>query len=223
MKPKIAYIDDDVKNLLFYKDLLSSDFELEIFSRPNEFLNALDSQNFDCILLDIYIPEMDGFALLETIRQKAQYSRAPIFLITSNPNDKVKIQSYQNGASDFFDRMERKDELIARVGSKIKAFRENRNFIKINNLSLDLHKIDCHLNERKVILTLIEFKILSRLMMIFPHKMSKEDLVKSIWENEVISANNLNSHLYNLRMKVEDWDYVIENHRNEGFYLALKS
>jgi DNA-binding response OmpR family regulator len=93
----------------------------------------------------------------------------------------------------------------------------------MGNLSIDLHQIDCHLGDDKLILTLLEFKVLSKLMQAYPDKVSKEDLVHSIWGNEKINNNNLNTHLYNLRMKIADWNHEIDNHRFQGFCIKKKS
>ena len=223
MKPVIAYVDDEIPNLTFYREILSDDFEVEIYSRSLDLTMALEKKSFDCFILDIYMPVIDGFQLLERIRERPETSKTPVFFITSNPHDEVKVSSYKKGAADFLDRMVKKDELIARLESKIKAYRSNLNFLKMGNLSIDLHQIDCHLDGKKLILTLLEFKVLSKLIQAYPNKVSKEDLVRSVWGEDRVNANNLNTHLYNLRMKIEDWNHEIDNHRFQGFSIRSKN
>jgi two-component system alkaline phosphatase synthesis response regulator PhoP len=118
--------------------------------------------------------------------------------------------------------MVKKEELVARLESRIKEFRKNSSLLKIGNLSVDLNQIDCHLDGKKLILTLLEFKVLSKLMQTFPHKVTKDELVRSIWGEDKISANNINTHLYNLRLKIADWNHAIENHRTQGFWIDSK-
>jgi DNA-binding response OmpR family regulator len=219
MKNTIAYVDDDFENLSFYKEMLSEDFELEVFSRSLDFMEALKEKNYCCFILDIYMPVLDGFRMLEKIRERPELNHTPVFFITSHPHDELKILSYNSGATDFVDRMVKKEEFVARLRSKIKAHRETNNFLRMENLHIDLQRINCVLNDEKIILTITEFKLLAKLMKNFPYKISKEELVKSVWGNDQLSANNLNTHLYNLRMKVADWCYTIENHRQEGFFL----
>lgn len=223
MKPIIAYVDDEVSNLIFYKEILSDDFEVETYSRSLDLTKAMENKSFDCFILDIYMPVIDGFQLLEKIRQKPETAKTPVFFITTNPHDEIKVSSYKKGAADFLDRMVKKDELVARLESKIKAHRHNLNVLKMGNLSIDLHQIDCHLDGKKLVLTLLEFKVLSKLVQAYPHKVSKDDLVRSIWGEDKINANNLNTHLYNLRMKIEDWNHEIENHRFQGFWINPKN
>lgn len=219
MKNIIAYVDDDLENLNFYKEMLSEEFEVKTYSRSLDFLEALKEKSFCCFILDIYMPVMDGFMLLEKIRENPELIQTPVFFITSHPHEEVKILSYNSGATDFVDRMVKKDEFVARLKSKMKSHRETNNLMRMENLCLDMQKIDCVLNGEKIILTITEFKLLAKLMKAYPHKISKEELVKNIWGNDQMSANNLNTHLYNLRMKVADWNYTIENLRTHGFSL----
>lgn len=222
MKPVIAYVDDEIPNLTLYKDLLSENFQVETYSRSQDLINALSERSFDCFLLDIYMPVVDGFQLLERIRERPGNSQTPVFFITTNPQDEIRVSSYKKGATDFLDRMIKKDELIARFESKIKAHKSNLNFLSVGNLSLDMQRIDCHLNSKKVILTLMEFKILKMIIQASPDKITKEKLVKNVWGEESVNANNLNTHLYNLRIKLEKWDHEISNHRFNGFGIQSK-
>lgn len=222
MKPVIAYVDDEISNLNFYKELLSNHFTVETFSRSLELESVLSDKHFDCFILDIYMPVIDGFQLLERIRRYPHSSRTPVFFVTTNPDDETKVNSYKKGAADFIDRLVKKDELIARIESKIKSYKESSHTLKIGSLRLDLQQIDCYVNNKKIILTLIEFKIISKLMQIYPQKLSKSDLVQSIWGEDSVNANNLNSHLYNLRLKLDNWEYEITNHRFQGLWISSK-
>lgn len=222
MKPVVAYVDDDFSNLSFYKDLLSDNFEVEVFTRSLDLTKAMEETTFDCFILDIYMPVVDGFQLLEKIRAMPESSKTPVFFVTTNPHDELKINSFKKGAADFFDRMIKKDELIARLESRIKSHKETLSFSKVGTLCLDLQKIDCYLGTEKIVLTMLEFKILSKIIQTHPNKVTKTELVKSIWGSDAVNANNLNTHLYNLRIKLADWDYEIDNHRFQGFGLKSK-
>lgn len=222
MKPVIAYVDDDISNLTFYRDLLSDHFTIETYSRSLDLAGVLEEKNFDCFIFDIYMPVVDGFQLLERVRQKPQTAKTPVFFVTTNPHDEVKVQSFKKGAADFFDRMIRKEELVARLESRIRTHRETLSVLKLGTLTLDLHKLDCSLQSEKIVLTLIEFRILAKLLQLFPERITKALLVQAIWSDDAVNANNLNTHIYNLRMKLADWDHEIENHRFQGFSLIPK-
>ena len=188
----------------------------------DDLIGQLDEKSFDCFILDINMPEMSGFELFEIIRSRSKVSNTPVFLITTNPSDEVKINSFKNGAADFFDRFIRKDELIARLEARIKDYRKSRSFISLGNVQVDFHKIECHLNSEKVVLTLIEFKILAYLLKTYPLKYSKDDLVDAIWGREIVSSNTINTHLSNLRTKLAEWTFEIDHIRGNGFQLNPK-
>lgn len=222
MKPVVAYVDDDFANLNFYKDLLSDYFTVETFARSLDLTEALEKKAFDCFILDIYMPVLDGFQLMEKIRARPESSRTPVFFVTANPHDEIKIRSFNQGAADFFDRMVKRDELVARLQSRIRTHKDSLNLIKVGKLTLDLQKLDCFIGSTKVDLTMIEFKVVTRLIQQSPQKVTKADLVRAIWGDDSLNTNNLNTHVYNLRTKLADWDYEIENHRVQGFSLKEK-
>lgn len=222
MKPVIAYIDDDFQNLNFYKEFLSTHFDIEIFHCPQDLMDVARRKNFDCFILDINMPGMSGFDVFEAIRTIPELVTTPIFLITTSPNDEVKLRSYKNGAADFFDRFIRKEELIARLEARIKDHRNSRAQISLGNVAIDFHKVECYLNSEKIVLTLIEFKILAYILKMYPQKYSKDELVDAIWGNEIVSSNTINTHLSNLRTKLADWSFEIDHIRGKGFHLKLK-
>lgn len=222
MKPVIAYIDDDFHNLNFYKYFLSTHFEVEIFHSSNDLMNAIQTKTFDCFILDINMPGMSGFEVFEAIRAIPDLVKTPVFLITTSPSDEVKIKSYQNGAADFFDRFIKREELIARLEARINDYRNTRSQISVGNLLIDFHKVECYLNRERIILTLIEFKIVAYLLKIFPKKYTKDELVDAIWGKEIVSSNTINTHLSNLRTKLADWCYEIDHIRGKGFHLKPK-
>lgn len=222
MKPVIAYVDDDLANLTLYQQLLSEHFTVEIFPRSQDLARVIPEKSFDCFILDVFMPELDGFQLLEKIRSRPENSSIPVFFVTARPQDEIKINSYKKGATDFFDRLTNPEELIARLESRIRAYKESRVSLSLGSLRLDLNLIDCYLEEKKLVLTMLEFKILAKILRAHPYKVTKADLIQNIWGNDAVNANNLNTHLYNLRLKLADWDYEIDNHRFMGFGLKKK-
>lgn len=223
MKPSLAYIDDDFLNLKSYKDILDEHFKVETFHDPKQFLTDLSSKRYDCIILDIHMPIMDGHEVFKCIRTNPSFLRTPVFFVSSNVNDEVKIKSFQDGAADFFDRLISKEELIVRLSSRIRTYKEVQPQISLGNVMLDFHKVEAYLNDEKLELTLIEFKILSYLLKTYPQRYSKSELVQAIWGTDILSSNTINTHLSNLRTKLADWTYEIDHIKGKGFFLKSKN
>ncbi len=223
MNPVVAYVDDDLKNLEYYKKSLESSFDVRTFLNSYEFLDSLKNQKYDSYVFDIHMPCMDGFRLFDALRAHPAYKKAPVFYVTSHPQDSDRINSFKIGGVDYFDRMLSDEELVARIQSRIALSEVNSPRAILGNVSIDYLSLDCKVNNQSVSLTLIELKILSTLIRVFPNTLPKDTLIKEVWGSAVMHQNNLNTHFYNLRLKLTDWEYEVKSHKNYGISLSLKA
>lgn len=222
MKPVLACVDDSHLNLEFYKDLLSHLFEIDTYHNPVDFALKVNEKEYDCYLFDLRMPILNGFHLLEKIRNHPHKKNIPVFIITSNVEDQVRLDSYKGGATDFLDRSLKTDELLVRIESRVESYRSSTHLVKLGNLQMNHKTVDCFVNQEKLVLTLIEFKILSILIQEFPARVSKTSLISKIWGRDSVNANNLNTHLYNLRLKLATWNHELNYDRRDGFGLDAK-
>lgn len=219
----IAYVDDDLHNLNFYRDILSDEFNVETFLNGEKLLETVNQRTYDCFVVDIYMPKLDGFDLATKIRTFDTHRLTPIFFVTSSLEDAVKLDSYKFLSADFFDRMTKREELIARIKNRISLIRETQDCFHVGNLSLSPKRIEVCLSGSRLSLTLIEYKILYFFSSNPNQSHTKQDLVDFLWPNEVVNPNNLNTHIYNLRQKILNWDHEIIGDRKKGFFLVKKS
>ena len=218
----IAYVDDDIHNLKHYKEMLSIDFNVDTYLNGANLLESMNHQFYDCFVVDIYMPQLNGFELVKAIRTHQRYKRTPVFFVTSSPEDEVKIQSYNFFAADFLDRMTKRDELVARIKNRIELHRVSSDELRVGNLVINTSKVEATLAGHRLNLTLIEYKILHFFSLNQSLSLSKQELMEYLWPNEMVNPNNLNTHIYNLRQKVEVWDHEIIGDRKKGFYLNKK-
>lgn len=223
MKPVLACVDDNAINLEFYKDLLSDRFDVDTYQNSVDFALKVNEKEYDCYIFDVQMPILNGFHLLEKIRNHPQKKNIPVFIITSSLEDSVRLESYKGGATDFLDRSLKTEELLVRIESRIENYRFTNHLLKLGNLQLNHKTVDCFVNREKLVLTLIEFKILSIFVQDFPARISKSALISKIWGKDTVNANNLNTHLYNLRLKLATWNYELKHDRRDGFGLELKT
>ena len=222
MKPHIAYVDDDKKNLDYYQKVLSDKFKVTVFQSSHEFLSSLKDSSYESYILDVYMPVMDGFQLFDELLKHPHYKKAPIFYVTANPQDEHRVSSYKQGVVDYFDRMVSDEELIARLESRLTLFKNNKSFLSLGNLTADHMAIECRIDKELVPLTLIEFKLLSTLLRGAPAILPKDTLLKEVWGESILHQNNLNTHLYNLRQKTTAWNYEINSHKTKGIWISSK-
>lgn len=222
MKTKIAYIDDDVMNLECIQLIFEDEYEMQTFSDPEKFLINFAEIRYDCILLDIHMPILDGFELYEKIISAPHYNGCPILFISSDESDQAKIRSLTLGAVDFMGRLTGADEMIARVKSKIQFFQKHRSLVEFDGLKINLTLLKASLEGQELPLTFLELKILLLVLRAFPEAVSKEALVQNAWKGAHVQDATIYTHVFNLNQKLGDWLYEVQTVKNKGTQLVRK-
>jgi len=220
VKTKIAYIDDDLMNLECVQAVFADDYDMDTFPYPEEFLSKYPKNSYDCILLDIHMPVMDGFTLYEKIIAEPHYNGCPILFISSDESDQARIKSLTLGAVDFIGRMMGPDEMMARIRSKIQFFQNHRNLVEFDDVKVNLTQLKTSLKGREVPLTFIELKFLLAVLQSYPDPISKENLIGNIWKVAHVADATLYTHISNLNSKLEGWKYEIQTVKAKGIQLV---
>lgn len=222
MKACIAYIDDNYQNLQCIKTILNHEFNVETFLSAENFLKNFSKYSCEAILVDIHMPNLDGFALYEKIVEHPDYNGCPILFISSDESDSARIQSFSLGAVDFINRVISPDELLVRVKSKIQFFQKHRTIIEFTNLRVNLTLLKTYLNGKELPLTFMEMKILCLALKNYPDIVTKEQLVELAWGKDRVLDATIYTHVSNLNNKLESWDYEMNAMKHKGFQLQKK-
>lgn len=222
MKTTLAYIDDSLHNLECIGMILSSEYEVEPFLDPENFLNKFDHSSYTAILVDIHMPKMNGFSLYENILENNHYNGCPIFFISSDDTDENRIKSFSLGAVDFLNREMNSQEMLARISSKILFYKKHRSIIEFENLKLNLTLLKAFLNNEELRLTFIEFKLLTHFLQSYPVCTSKEELSEKVWSHKNVLDATIHTHIFNLNSKLKNWDHEICAERGVGLVLTKK-
>ena len=120
--PTVMCIDDDNVQLSVYRQYLSGyGFDLELVSDPYAALDKLKSEEPDLILLDLTMPNMNGFVFMEAVRNIAKNRQLPIIVVSGYSSDDYVVQAYNQGAIDFIRKPFVKDELVSHVRQQIES------------------------------------------------------------------------------------------------------
>ena len=158
----------------------------------------------DLIVLDVGLPEMDGF---ETCRRIRARSEVPILFLTARDDEIDRVLGLELGADDYVTKPFSPRELVARVRAILKrsAGPLPRARLEHGALSLDPVARTCRLNGAPVALTATEFALLERLMQAPERLVTRAGLVAALWgAQSQVSDRTLDSHLRNLRRKLAD-------------------
>lgn len=222
MISEIAYIDDNVLNLECIELVLKDDFSIKTFNSPLAFLSTFNISAYACIVVDIHMPEMDGFTLYEKIIEHPHYNGCPILFISSDDSEGAKIKSLALGAVDFLNREINPSEMVARIKAKILYFQKHRSIIEFSNLKVNLTLLKSYINNVELPLTFIEFKILCLVLQNYPDVLTRQQVVDYVWRTDHVLDATIYTHVSNLNSKLNLWDHEISGLKTKGVQLTRK-
>ncbi len=210
MENKILVVDDEKE----IADLLELSLQAEGFGvlkgySAEEALALLAGEEPNLAILDVMLPEMDGFSLCRKLREKYTF---PIILLTSRIASIDKINGLALGADDYVTKPFDPVELVARVKAQLRRYTkynsspESDRLLTAAGLCLDLTSHRCYLEDRPLELTPTEFAILRVLCQRHGGAVSAEELFHEIWNEAYYNkkTNPIPVHIRHLREKMGD-------------------
>ena len=169
----------------------------------------INCQTFDLALLDVMLPDIDGFSLCSLIRQSYYY---PIIMVTAKIADFDKITGLTIGADDYITKPFNPLELVTRVKSQLRRYtrynkdnNDSKDCIEIRGLSINVKKHSVTLNDQPIELTPLEFEILTYLAQHINQVVSSEALFEAVWKEKFFNSNNtVMAHIARLREKLHE-------------------
>ncbi|MCU4162783.1 response regulator [Carboxylicivirga caseinilyticus] len=154
-KGRILIIDDNTKNLQVLANILSSNhYDVEIGISGFDVFNWLEHEIFDLLLLDIMMPEIDGFEVCRRIRKNNQYDLMPIIFISAKTDSQSMVEGFDSGGQDYISKPFDQAELLARVKTHIELRKSKESLKRLNT---DLEQL---VNERTYELNIANKKLL---------------------------------------------------------------
>ena len=173
------------------------------------------------VLLDINLPYYDGYYICREIRKE---SNIPIIVVTSRDSEIDELMSMNLGADDFITKPYNTQILLARISSLLRrSYNKNEvDVYQFKNLKYNLSTSEAEYNEGKIELTKNESKILYTLIKNKEKIVSRDDIMKSLWQsNEFVDDNTLTVNINRLRKKLEEIgaEGYLQTKRGQGYIL----
>ena len=222
MSKKIAVIEDNKTNIkLIRYQLEMEDFDVHIEETGTAGLKMIKNQKPDMVILDIGLPDIDGFELCKTLRKDKVTKDYPIIMLTAKGEDRDKIEGLKLGADDYITKPYNADELILRIKNLLTRsikYKENNGFKKVKELEVDYSKREVKVKGKLVSLTFSEYQILN-LLIDNPGKVyTKKELNRIVFNiNEEVESRTIDTHVHNLRKKLKSSGSLINTIRSVGF------
>ncbi len=206
---KILIIEDELEIAELEKDYLElSGFEVELATNGAEGLQKALNEDYDLLILDIMLPEVDGFEVCKTVRAEKDI---PILMISAKKDDIDKIRGLGLGADDYIEKPFSPSELVARVKAHLARYKrlitsniEENLLIEIRELKIDTTARRVWIRDEEKVLTTKEFDVLTFLAS-NPNKVySKNDLFSEVWDMESVGdIATVTVHIKKIREKIE--------------------
>jgi DNA-binding response OmpR family regulator len=209
MAVKVLVVDDEkmiVKGLRF--SLQQDGYEVECAYDGEEALGMIRERQYDIVLLDVMLPKLSGFEVLQQVRE---FSDVPVIMLTARGDDMDKILGLDYGADDYvtkpFNPLEVKGRIkaiIRRTSRARKAEEVKENIIEVGDLRMDLDNRRVTLSDKEINLTSKEFELLELLATHAGKVYSRAMLLQMVWgKDNPGDVRTVDVHIRRLREKIE--------------------
>lgn len=221
---KILIVEDEPSlQELMARTLRSEQHVVETASTCAEAEDKLAIYSYDCVLLDIMLPDGNGLQLLESL--KAHDRNEAVIIISARDSLEDKIRGLEDGADDYLPKPFHLAELSARIRSVARRMRSGgRKGITLGNVTIEPESFRVSVDGRELPLLKKEFDILAYFMQRPGHIVDKSVLAEAVWGDHIDQADNFNfvySQVKNLRRKLEDAGATIAIEAVYGFGYKL--
>ncbi|EAR60333.1 two-component system regulatory protein [Neptuniibacter caesariensis] len=197
-------------------------FTSEHFILAQEGLNALQNSRFDLAIIDVGLPDFNGFELCKRIRE---FSNIPIIFLTARSDEIDRILGLELGADDYVTKPFSPRELSTRVKAILRRVAPSASTERSDTLILDQKRACIFYREQKLPLTRIEYLLLSKMLNNPEQVFSREQLMQAAWDHPEHSLDRaVDTHIKTIRAKLNEFNpdqQLIKTHRGLGYSLVL--
>jgi DNA-binding response OmpR family regulator len=204
---KILIVEDDKAILMGLKDDLEFEgFKVSTAENGKEGLNKAMDQEYLLIILDILLPELNGFEVCKKLRDAG--IRTPILMLTAARTEEMdKVMGLEMGADDYVTKPVGSRELVARVKAILRRVREKEEIqgsYEFGDISVNFKSHEVRKRGDKLHFTALEFKLLKFFIEHRGEVVSRDDLLDEAWGDAIVSPRTIDPHIVHLRKKIEE-------------------
>jgi two-component system OmpR family response regulator len=219
---RILLIDDDEKLAELLRQYFAQfDFELASATRPSEGLAMLEQADYELVILDIMLPEMDGFEVCKTIRRD---SNIPIIMLTARGEVMDRIVGLELGADDYLPKPFEPRELVARIHGVLKrvqmttdAEEKNADVLSFDTLQIDSGRRRVMLDDRELSLSAMEYQLLLLFASSPNRTFTRDELLNQLKGIDAdVYTRSIDILVSRLRQKLKPHDFI-KTIRGQGY------
>lgn len=223
-KRSILIVEDNVAVHEIIVPSLESEFTVDTAVTGLECLKKIEANKYALVILDVILPDIDGYQLCSRIRNLKTAKNTPVIFLTSKDKEADKLKGFDLGGDDYLTKPFSPAELRARVGAVLRRScpaepptSVAKGNLEINNSSQRAFNIEGN-SKKEIELTHIEFKILKYFFEHEDHMFSRAQIIDAIWGNEThITERTVDTHISKLRRKLGPLGDYFESVHGAGY------
>ena len=203
MEKYILVVEDDYKSQQLLQQFLTSNgYKVDCANDGLEGIQMYKDRNYNLILLDIVMPNLDGFSMCKMIRKE---SDVPIIFVTALSSESDQIKGFDLLCDDYIVKPFSYNLLIKRIEAVVRRSKEDKAgvYLTFEKIKLNLKTYSAEIDGKIIDLTLKEFNILKSLIENYPQVVTREKLLDSIWGYDYFGDTRIvDAHIKNIRKKI---------------------
>lgn len=219
----LVYIVEDDESIREIETiaLKNSNYMVYAFEKAKDFYRKLDEIVPDLVLLDVMLPDENGYDIVKKLRKNPATKRLPIIMVTAKSTEMDMIKGLDDGADDYIKKPFSVMELITRVKALLRRTEgEEVKFHVLDNIMMDHERHMVYVSEKPVELTFKEYELLRFLMTNQNVVLSRESIMRHVWGTDFEGeSRTVDVHIKTLRQKLGEGGNHIRTVRNVGYVI----
>ena len=222
MAYKISIVEDepDLKDALTY-NFENEGFIVEAFSNGESFIDSLNKNKPNVVILDLMLPKMSGLDICRTLKSNENYNNISILMLTAKSEEIDRIIGFELGADDYVTKPFSVRELILRVKVLLKKEADNlsnNQLIEFGPISMNVDAHELIVDGKNILLTALEFKLLKHLLKRKGRVQTRDQLLGDVWGySSEVTTRTVDTHIKRLREKLGKPGDFIQTIRGVGY------
>ena len=201
---KILLVEDDGQIASYLGELLRAEgFDTQIAGSKKEAGECLLVQAFDLVLLDVSLPDGNGFSICAEIKKEYEI---PVIFLTASGDEYSVVAGLDMGADDYIAKPFRPRELISRIRSVLRRCKKEQRILSCGDLKVNVSSATVTKGEKELFLSALEYRLLLILLQNKGQILTRNQLLEEIWDasGEYVNDNTLSVYMKRLREKIEE-------------------
>ena len=201
---KILLVEDDGQIAAYLGELLRAEgFDTQIAGSKKEAGECLLAQDFDLVLLDVSLPDGNGFSICAEVKREYEI---PVIFLTASGDEYSVVAGLDMGADDYIAKPFRPRELISRIRSVLRRCKKEQRILSCGDLRVNVSSATVTKGEKELFLSALEYRLLLLLLQNKGQILTRNQLLEEIWDasGEYVNDNTLSVYMKRLREKIEE-------------------